>query len=96
MQQFQLKNVKIAIKHRGEKRKFTVFTWFSFNTEVELLMKKGNQSTTTVSILIVQLRLKKPPKNPSIALSGPPWVLCRLKICKTAVVCFFYFNRLFP
>ena len=27
MQQFQLKNVKIAMKHRGEKRKFTVFTW---------------------------------------------------------------------
>ena len=25
MQQFQLKNVKIAMKHRGEKRKFTVF-----------------------------------------------------------------------
>ena len=71
MQQFQLKNVKIAIKHCGEKREFTVFTWFSFNTEVELLMKKGNQSTTTVSILIVQLRFKKNPKKPSVALSGP-------------------------
>ena len=62
MQQFQLKNVKIAMKHRGEKRKFTVLLGsLSFNTEVELLMKKGNQSTTTVSILIVQLRffLKK-------------------------------------
>ena len=31
MQQFQLKNVKIAMKHRGEKRKFTVFTWFPFH-----------------------------------------------------------------
>ena len=38
--------------------------------EVELLMKKGNQSTTTVSILIVQLRFFKK-KNPSVALSGP-------------------------
>ena len=61
MQQFQLKNVKIAMKHRGEKRKFTVFYLVSLssNTEVELLMKNGNQSTTTVSILIVQLRFLK-------------------------------------
>ena len=95
MQQFQLKNVKIAMKHRGEKRKFTGFylVSLSFNTEVELLMKKGNQSTKTVSILIVQLRFKRKTKKPSVALSGPPWVLCRLKMCKTAVVCFFYFNR---
>ena len=35
----------------------------SFNTEVELLMKKRNQSTTTVSILIVQLRFKKKNKK---------------------------------
>ena len=34
----------------------------SFNTEVELLMKKGNQSTTTtVSILIVQLQFSGHP-----------------------------------
>ena len=35
-------------------------------------MKKGNQSTTTVSILIVQLRFKKThTKYPSVTLSGP-------------------------
>ena len=44
----------------------------SFYTEVELFMKKGNQSTTTVSILIVQLRFFKKNQNPSVALSSPP------------------------
>ena len=43
------------MKQRGKKRKFTVchLVSLSFNTEVELLMKEGNQSTMTVSILIV-------------------------------------------
>ena len=48
--------------------------FLSFNTEVVVLMKKGNQSTTTVSILTVQLRFlkkKQQKKKPSVALSGP-------------------------
>ena len=34
MQQFQLKNVKIAMKHHGEKRKFTDFTWVILDSPV--------------------------------------------------------------
>ena len=55
MQQFSAKKRK----NRNETSwsKAEVYSFYlvslSFNTEVELLMKEGNQSTSTISILIV-------------------------------------------
>ena len=61
MQQFQLKKRKD--RHETSWWKAEVYSFYlvslSFNTEIELLMKKGNQSNTTVCILIMQLRFKK-------------------------------------